>query len=133
MAQISDKTDISGGCPQKIADRVLGIMGNRKSVNEEIGDFKTCTCFEEAAVELCIQVAFHFLFCAAIAIDRDVQLFCDADEAVDMVAMLVGDHDGGEAFGDAADSLKPLAYLARAEPGVNQDARLGGLDVGAIA
>ena len=50
-----------------------------------------------------------------------------------MVAVFVGDENGGEIFRRAPDAGEALADLARAEPGVHEHARLGGFDIGAIA
>ena len=47
--------------------------------------------------------------------------------------MFVRDQDGGEIFRHTADGGEPLADLARAEPGVHEDAGFSGFDIGAIA
>ena len=50
-----------------------------------------------------------------------------------MVAVFVGDQDGGEIFRRATDGGEALADLQRGKPGVHKDAGFCGLDVGAIA
>ena len=50
-----------------------------------------------------------------------------------MVAVFVRDQDAGEIFRHATNVLKTLADLARAEPGIHEDAGFIGFDVGAIA
>jgi len=47
--------------------------------------------------------------------------------------MFVRDQDGGEIFRHATDGGEPLADLARAEPGIHEDAGFIGFEVGAIA
>jgi hypothetical protein len=47
--------------------------------------------------------------------------------------MFVGDQNGREIFRRASNAREALADLARGKSGVHEDARLGGLDVGAIA
>ena len=47
--------------------------------------------------------------------------------------MFVRDQDGGEIFRHPADGGEALADLARAEPGVHEDAGFIGFEVGAIA
>ena len=56
-----------------------------------------------------------------------------ASQALDMVAVLVGDEDAGEIFRGAADGGEALADLAEAEARIDQDAGFVGLHVGAIA
>ncbi len=50
-----------------------------------------------------------------------------------MVAVFVGDEDGGEIFRCASDAGEALPDLARGKSGVHEDAGFGRLDVGAIA
>ena len=50
-----------------------------------------------------------------------------------MVAVLVRDENGGEIFRRAANCGEARADLARGKSGVNQDAAIFSLDVGAIA
>ena len=50
-----------------------------------------------------------------------------------MVVVLMCDENGGEIFRHAADVLKALADLARAEPGIHKDAGFSGFEIGAIA
>lgn len=50
-----------------------------------------------------------------------------------MVSVFVREQNGGEIFRRAANTGKAQADLARRKAGVHEDARLGGLDVGAIA
>lgn len=49
-----------------------------------------------------------------------------------MVGMFVSKEDAGEVFGGAADGGEALANLARAEPGIDEDAGGTGFEVGAI-
>src|SRR5258708_24516450 len=84
-------------------------------------------------VELGFEAEFKRVLRGAVAINRDVQFRCDANEAGDVVAVFMGDQDGGEIFGCAAQGGEALADLARGKPGVHEDAGLGGLKVGAVA
>ena len=50
-----------------------------------------------------------------------------------MVGMFVRDENARKALGRTANGGEALARLARAEAGVNKNARLGGFEVGAVA
>ena len=47
--------------------------------------------------------------------------------------MLMGYEDAGEILGAPANGGQPLADLAQAEPGINEQARLPRLQIGTIA
>ena len=133
VAEVGGKTDVAGGRAQQITDGVLSVVRNGKGVHEQVADFKARTGVEELAVEFGLQLKFKRLLRRAVAINRDVQFGGDAGEALNVVAVLMRDQNGGEIFRHPADFLEAFADLARAEPGVHEHAGFIGFDVGAIA
>ena len=55
------------------------------------------------------------------------------DETLHMVGVFVGDENGSELFRSAPDSGQAFANLSKAEAGINEQARVIGLKIGAIA
>ena len=62
-----------------------------------------------------------------------LNLSASPSSPANVVAVFVGDQNGGEIFRRAADGGEARADLARGKSGVNQDAAMFGFDVGAIA
>jgi len=133
VTEVRDETDIAGGGPEQEPDRILGVVRDVEGLDDDVADFKTLACFEEAAVEACAEGAFRFLLGGAVAVDGDAEFAGDADESLDMVAVLVGDEDGIEVFGRAAEGGQSLADLSGAEAGVDEDSGFRRFHVGAIA
>src|SRR6185369_1297391 len=67
------------------------------------------------------------------AVDRDVVLAGDPLRAVDVVGVLVGDDDGGDALDGEAEEGQPFFRLPRTESGVDQDGGAVALEIKAIA
>jgi hypothetical protein len=69
----------------------------------------------------------------AVAVDRNAELSTKLCQAMDVVGMLVGDEDAGQALRRATDGGQARPNLAQAEAGIDEDAGFIGLDIGAIA
>ncbi len=108
-------------------------MRDGKGVHQQVADFKARAGLEQPAIEFRFELEFKRLLRVAVAINRDVQFGGDAGEALNVVAVLMRDQDGGEVFRHPADFLEAFADLARAEPGVHEHAGFSGFEVGAIA
>ena len=63
----------------------------------------------------------------------DLQLAGQGPHPADMVGMLVGDKDAGEILGAPANGGQPLADLAQAKAGIDQQTRFSCFQVGTIA
>ena len=151
VAEVGDKADIAARRPQKISDGVLRVVRNGKSLDENVGDFKTCAGGKKLPVDFGFEGAGGFkgeigllapfvfegpdgpVLRAAVAINRNLKFVGDAQQPGNVVAVFVRDQNGGEIFRRATDAREALADLARGKSGVHEDARLGGLDIGAIA
>ena len=150
VAEVGGETNVAGGGANQITDGILGIMRDGKSFDGDIGEFKGVAGVEDVPVDpgmpdiggfegeigffapLLLESPDGGVLGGAVAIDGDVKFIGDAEQAADVVGMFVGDEDGGEIFGCAADGREALADLARRETGVHKDAGFVGLDVGAI-
>ncbi len=133
MADVGDEPDVAGGSVNQKSDRVLRVVRDGERVHQQIGDFEARAGFEQVAIEFGLQLKFKRLLGGAVAINRDVQLLRNAGQAVNVVAVFVGDEDGGQIFRRATDAGEALADLARAEPGVHEHSGFISFDVSAIA
>ena len=115
VAKVGDEPDVAGGGVNQKSDRVLRVVRDGERVHEQVGDFKARAGFKQVAVEFGLQLKFKRLLGGAVAINRDVQFLRDAGQAVNVVAVFVGDENGGEIFRRAPDAGEALADLARAE------------------
>ena len=151
VAEVGGKSDVAGGGAEDVADGVLRVVRNGKSLDENVGDFKTCAGGKKLPVDFSFEGAGGFkgeigflapfvfecpdgpVLRAAVAINRNLKFVGDAEQPGNVVAVFVRDQNGGEIFRRATDAGEALADLARGKSGVHEDAGLGGLDVGAIA
>ena len=133
VAEVGDEGDVAGGRAQQITNGILGVVRNGERIHEQVTDFKARAGLEQPAIEFCFELEFKRFLRGAVAINRDVQFGGNTGEALNVVAVLMRDQDGGEIFRHPADGGEALADLARGEPGVHEHAGLAGLDVGAIA
>jgi hypothetical protein len=132
VAKISDEPEVAGSSVKQKTDGILGVMRDGEGVHEHIGNFEAGPGVKEPAIETGFEDAFKFIFRGAVAVNGDVEFLRDARESLNMVAVLMGNEDGGEIFRHAANGFKTLANLARAEPGIHKQPRLSSFDVGAI-
>ena len=133
VAEVGDEPDVASGGVNQKPDRILRVVRDGKCVHEQVGDFEARAGFKQVAVEFGLELKFKRFLGGMVAVNRDVQLLRDAGQAINVVAVLVGDENGGEIFRRAPEAGEALADLARAEPGVHEHASLGSLNVGAIA
>ena len=81
---------------------------------------------------LCRQIVDGFLG-EPVAIDRDAVGFAESAEAVGVIGVLVGEQNAGERFGGAADGGEPFTNLPGGKTGVDEQARIPGLEIRAIS
>jgi hypothetical protein len=133
VAEVGEETDVGPIRPQQIADGILGIVRNGECFDEDIADFKTGAGGEHAAIEPAFDLVLNGLVRGAIAKNREAQFRGKRAEALNVIAVFVGDDDAGQIFRDAADRGQTLADLPRAEPGIDENAGFVGLHVGAVS
>lgn len=108
-------------------------MWDGEGVDADFAQFKRGTGDEHAAIEFGRELAFDGFAGVAVAVDGDVELGGDGGETLNMIAVLVGDEDAGEAFRSAADGGEALTDLTPAEAGIDEQTRLTRLQIGTIA
>jgi len=133
VAEVGDEGDVAGGGTDQKTNGILGVVRNGKGVHQQVADFKARAGVKEVAGKFGLQLKFKCFFRGTVAINRDVQFGGDADQSLDVVGVFVRNENGSEIFRHPTDGGEPLADLARAEPGVHEDADFIGFDVGAIA
>lgn len=133
MAEVREETDGASTGIQDEADGVLGVVRDGKGVDAHLTQFERGAGDEHAAVELGRELAFDGFAGVAIAVNGDVEFGGDGGEALDMIAVFVGDENARQPFGSAADGGQSLADLAAAEAGIDEQTRLTGLQIGTIA
>ena len=132
MTQIREKTDVSGGSAQEVTDRVLGIVRNGKGFDHHIAQIETRAGFEQMAGKSFFRLPLQRVLGGAVAIDRNIQFFCEQRQALDMIGMFVRDKNPGQIFRRAPNGGEAFTNLSSAETSVDQDAALSGFDVSAI-
>ncbi len=133
VAEVGQETDVAAADAQKKPDRIASIVRDGESIHQHVADFKGGAGGEDLEFQRQSERGGDGVAGVPIAIDRDAQFRRQAGEALDMVGMFVGDEDAREAFGRAADGEETLADLASAQAGIDEEAGLVRLEVGAIA
>jgi len=133
VPKVGGEADVAGRGTNQKSDRVLRIVRDGKRVYNQIPNLEAGAGFKQITNEFGLQLKFKRFLRGAVAVNRDVQLLRDAGEAVNMVAVLMGDEDGGQVLRRAPDAGEALADLAWAEPGVHEHAGFSGLQIGAVA
>jgi hypothetical protein len=133
MPKVREESNIAGGSAEKEADRILGVMGDRKRFNCDIPDVESRARREEAAIEPNVQLLLDCILRGTVTIDRDTKLFGQCGQALDVIRMFVRDQNAGQFLGCPRDRSQALANLAEAETGVYKKAGFIGLDVAAIS
>ncbi len=132
VAEVGEEADFALGRVQEVADRVGGIVRDAERIHDDVANLEGSAGFEDAAVELGLELPFHFALRFAVAKNGDLELRAEGGEAVDVVGMLVGDEHAGETFGSAADGGQSLADLAQTEASIDQKTGFGSLKVRTI-
>jgi len=151
VAKVGGEADIARGGVENEANRVLGVVRQRKSFDAHLANFKTRASFEQPPVNLGFESVLGFqrqigLFApfflegpdgavlrATVAKDGNVELVRQPEQPGNMVGMFVRQENGGEIFRGPADAGKALADLPGGKPGIHEDARFAGFQIGAIA
>jgi hypothetical protein len=121
MTKICENANPAASGVQQQADRILGVMWDGESFDDNIAQFELCSGAEEAAVKARCELALQSVSGVAIAIDRDVELLRQQGEALDMIGMFVSDYDTGEIFRCPADACQAFANLAPTQPRIDQN------------
>ncbi|MDB6108688.1 MAG: hypothetical protein JWR69_438 [Pedosphaera sp.] len=132
MAQISQKADVAARRVQEKTDGIRGVVRDAEGVNDDVADFKAAAGGEDSTIKLGLELPFDAVLGGTVAVDGNLQLGAEGGESVDMVGVLVGDEDAREAFRRAANGGQALADLTQAEPGIDENAGFGRLQVGTI-
>ena len=80
-----------------------------------------------------LELVFHRLVRESVAENRNVQLGGDHSEPLRVIGVLVRQKDAGQRFGGPSDAGEPIANLAPAEAGVDEQTHVIRLQIGAIA
>jgi len=154
VAKVGGEAEGAGGSSDQVPNRVLGVVRDGKGFDADIADLKARAGGEKLPVDLGFElfgdigpIGRRIFFAdplgfqrpdrgvlrVAIAIDGNAKLICQAEEAGDVIAVFVSDENGREVFRCPANGGEALADLQRRKSGVHEDARPGGLDIGAVA
>ena len=132
VAKIGQKTDVPARRSQQKTDRVLRIVRNGERFHQDVPHLKRRAGAEQPARKPCVELVFDRFLGWPVAIHRDPQLFAQGHQGLHVIGMFVRDQNPGQILRGSTDAGQTLPNLAKAEPCINQHARLFGLDVGAI-
>ena len=132
VPQIGGKPDIPTAGSEHETDGVLCVVRNGKSFHGNIPHIKATATDKQAEIQIRSERTLDFVHRGSIAINWNAQLFRDTDKTRDVIAMLVGNQNSRQVFRCASDTCEAQSNLARAEPGIDQNARLVGFDVRSI-
>jgi len=115
MPEIRQEANIASICSQQETDGVLGIMWDAEGVHADVGDVETGPGLKHMTCESHLLLELQRIECQAIAVDRNAQTMGNQGQSLDMIAVFVGDQDGGEVFRGTADTGQTLSDLTCAE------------------
>ncbi len=108
-------------------------MRHAECVNRDITYVETGTCGEDLIVEFSLELAINCFSRKSIALDRNIEFGGNGFEPLRVVSMLVRDENSIEQFRSAFDAGQAQSDLSSAEAGIDQEAHLIRLKIGAIA
>lgn len=137
VAEVGDDGEAGGAGGDGIADGVDGVVGDGEGLDVEGAELEAGACLE--AAEVGVEFAPFDLGGGGVG-EEDGELAAaggvaadEGGEAEDVVGVFVGDEDGVELVGVLADGGEAFEGLFPAEPGIDEDAGLGGGDEDAVA
>ena len=133
VAEVGEEADIAEGVVEHEADGVVGVMRNGEAVDLKVAEGDGGARFEELPLGEAGHLGVEELGGEAVAIDGNGVAFGEDGEAADVVAVLVGEEDGLDVGDGATDGGEAEFDLFSAEAGIDEDARVLGLEVGAVA
>ena len=133
VPQVGQEADVSGRRMEKKSNRIVGVVRHAEGVHGQVADLEGGAGGEEAEVQARGGLGLDDFLGEAVAVDGNLVLGAEDGEALDVVAVLVGDEDAGEGFRGAVEGEEALANLASAEAGINEDAGVVGFEIGAVA
>jgi hypothetical protein len=132
VTEISEKSDVGSVAAEEKPHRILGIVRHGERFNENVADLETRSGTEEPAIEFYFELFFDRLLGRAIAIDWQSKLLRKNAEALDVIAVLVGDENPRQVFRSATDQRQTLANLSGTEPRIHKNTGLIGFHISAI-
>ena len=134
VTEISKETDATSIRAKHEANGIVGVMRDGKSFDGDFAELKGSAGVEETKIETGIfELEFDRFFGETIAVNRDGQFVAKRAKAVGVVGMFVREENAAQAFGRAANLGEPFTNLFGAETGIDQEASVARLEVGAIA
>ena len=133
VAEVGQEADVSRRGMQEKTHRIIRVMRHGEGVHREVADLEGSAGGEEAKIQARGGLGLDDFLREPVAVDGNLMLRAQGGEALDVVAVLVGDEDAGESFGRAAERGEALANLPSAEAGINEDAGVVGFEIGAVA
>jgi len=97
-----------------------------------IADIESRAGREHATVQFPVELKFERVFGETIAINRNPQLFGEAQKALDVIGVFVGNEDAGKVFRHPSNGFEAFANLAATESGIDQNTGFIGFDVSAV-
>jgi hypothetical protein len=134
VTEIRQETDFMSAGVQHEADRVIGVVRDRESIDADVADVERATGGEQVTnFQPHLQLKFHRFAREAVAVNGNFQLRAQTGEALDMIGVFVREQNAVEVFWGAANGSKAFADLAAGKAGVDQQPGFAGFEIGAIA
>lgn len=126
MTEIGDKPGGGVAVVDGESDGILGVVRNTEGFDGEIANSETLSISEKMPGDLGSGFAgigsedgFRSVGSKTVGVNGDGAFFAEDSKAVDMVAVFVGDENGGEPFEGATGGGEALGDLATTQPRVN--------------
>lgn len=133
VTEIGEETDLTTVGPKHEANRIVSIVRDGESVHADIAEFKGSAGREETKIEFGgFELKFDSFPGEAIAVDGNGELVAERAEAVGVIGMLVSEENAVQRFWSTADLGEALADLFGAKAGIDEEAGIAILKVGAI-
>src|ERR1051326_3648968 len=124
VAQIGEEANVALVGPQQKSHRVIGIVRHAETIHGEVADIETRARSKKAEIQRYLQLPDNRVAGQTIAINRDVQSRCQADQALNVIGMFVGNQDAAGVSRGAPDAQQSLPDLTAAQPGIDEQTSL---------
>ena len=133
VAEVGQKANVSRARADQEPNRIVCVMRDGESVHDDVSHFKRRASAEDPAIESGIELVLNGLLGETVAEDWNLKFRAQGCQTLNVITVFMGDENATQQLRRSPDGGKPLSDLTSAQTGVDEQPRLVGFEVSAIA